>query len=801
MDLYQQQLDLEAESLAMGQERYRKMVEDALSGGNGSRVAPVRSLMARSMQAVTSALSLKMAPKRTPGRAHTAIKFLEGIEFHALAHHALRGAFSCLNNTEKGQALMAVAHSIGAAVMEEHRHRRLKETNEQKYKITQKYIKTAAHASTRRKVMNKMGAEVGVGWSTTDQTHVGIFLLDAVLEATNLFKMGLVHRGTTSMRTLEPTEETLQWLADANSRMSMFMPVRLPMIVPPRDWTSPRDGGYLTNIGGRLDMIKTRNKPYLESLEDVDMPVVYEALNAIQRVGWQINTGVLHVALQCWENGIPVGSSMPMHCTKPVPTPPCEPEKLPQLRKDDPVAYRAWAAAAAEVHIENARAVGKRKACADQLNVATRFAQYPAIYFPHQMDFRGRMYPVPINLHPQADDLARGLLQLAEGKVPGERGMHWLAVHIANCFGVDKVSHEDRVRWTKARLPLWREVAADPMTCCDWRNADDPWQALAAIMDYVRCTDDSEAVSNLSIPMDGSCNGLQNFSALLRDPVGGAATNLIPSDKPQDVYGQVAQVVSRIIDRDAAQGNQFAIVLQGKITRKIVKQPVMTLPYGATLSGMRGMIEEALKKNHPALFPKNQLWSACGYLAGITYDAIGQVVVAARQAMEWLQQVAREAAAADYPIRWTAPNGLVVLQDYRQPIAETIRVHIDGVSVRLDVNKDGDKLDRRRQSLAISPNLVHSFDAAHLQGTVMLCLEKGLTGFSFIHDSYGTLAADVDTMHWCLREAFIRQYTPNLLQEFADEVQAQLPGVILPDLPQPSTLDLQEVHKSLYFFS
>lgn len=52
MGVIQQELDLEAESLAMGQERYRKMVEDALAGGNGSRVAPVCILVARSLQAV-----------------------------------------------------------------------------------------------------------------------------------------------------------------------------------------------------------------------------------------------------------------------------------------------------------------------------------------------------------------------------------------------------------------------------------------------------------------------------------------------------------------------------------------------------------------------------------------------------------------------------------------------------------------------------------------------------------------------------------------------------------------------------
>lgn len=43
-------------------------------------------------------------------------------------------------------------------------------------------------------------------------------------------------------------------------------------------------------------------------------------------------------------------------------------------------------------------------------------------------------------------------------------------------------------------------------------------------------------VSHLPVHMDGSCNGLQHYAALGRDEAGGKAVNLLPSDKPQDVY-------------------------------------------------------------------------------------------------------------------------------------------------------------------------------------------------------------------------------------------------------------------------
>lgn len=797
--LYTQQIKIEKQSLALGQERYAEAVAKARSSGSESELGPVRNLIQQSLGAVAEAIAFKRAPKGA-GRALAALKFLEGIEDSALAFHALRGCFASVSTPT---SLTQVAVGIGTGVLEEHRFRKLEEVDGKLYRMTQVHIKEATTGVRKRRIMNHMSQQVSLEWTDTQKLQVGIFLIDAVTEATPLFKTGMIRRSKTeTVRILEATEEVLQWLNEGHERSSMFMPIRMPMVVPPRDWDSPRDGGYLTDIGGRLDMIKTRNKPYLESLGDIDMPTVYAALNAIQAVPWAINKQVLAVANQCWLQGVEVGSSMPCKDFLPMPASPCDPSELPALRKNDPATYKEWAQRAASVHADNAKSVSRRSSCGSRLNIAEDYAKYDAMYFPHQMDFRGRMYPIPVHLHPQADDLARGLLQLAQGKVPGERGMFWLGVHIANCHGVDKVTHEQRVAWAQARMPLWLEIAADPMACRDWMTAEDPWQALAAILEYVRCTQDGEAMGQLSIPMDGSNNGLQNFSSLMRDEVGAAATNVSPCETPADVYMQVADIVTKMVDLDAAMGNEFAIIWQGKINRKLVKQPVMTLAYGATMSGMRGQLESAMKKLYPGLFSKAKSWAACGYLATVTYAAIGKVVVSAREAMVWLQSVARLVASVDYPIRWTAPNGLPVLQDYRVLLSTRVKVHVDGVEMQVEVARDGDKLDRRRQSLAISPNLIHSFDAAHLQGTVMLCLEQGLTGFSFIHDSYGTLAADVDTLHWCLREAFIRQYTPNLLQEFADEVRAQLTDdMVLPSLPAMGTLDLSLVHQSRYFFS
>ena len=111
----------------------------------------------------------------------------------------------------------------------------------------------------------------------------------------------------------------------------------------------------------------------------------------------------------------------------------------------------------------------------------------------------------------------------------------------------------------------------------------------------LRSEDPTAYVCKLPIHQDGSCNGLQHYAALGGDLEGAKQVNLEPSDRPQDVYSAVAQLVAADIERQAQEGNQVAIALRGKITRKTVKQTVMTNVYGVTFVGAKAQIYRALK--------------------------------------------------------------------------------------------------------------------------------------------------------------------------------------------------------------
>jgi DNA-directed RNA polymerase len=328
-------------------------------------------------------------------------------------------------------------------------------------------------------------------------------------------------------------------------------------------------------------------------------------------------------------------------------------------------------------------------------------------------------------------------------------------------------------------------------------------------------------VSNLPVALDGSCNGLQHYSAALRDPVGGAAVNLMPSEKPQDIYGVVAQrVVEHITalkDTSGPEGEHARAWLEFGVDRKITKRPVMTLPYGCTLFTVREFVEQAarekLEGGKPNPFARvnakgdreDGLFDAAGFLQPIVWEAIGHTVVAARGAMDWLQKVAHVVTQDGLPVVWNTPDGFTVMQAYVDQKSSRVRTHLDGKVVDFRLAQDGNLMDRRRQANGIAPNWVHSMDAAALRVFVNMAGAEGLTAFSLVHDSYGMLAADVPTGAAVLRRAFISLYQDrDALAEFREEMSAYLTDDAMgrvPPVPPSGTLDLSLIEGSLYFFA
>jgi DNA-directed RNA polymerase len=545
---------------------------------------------------------------------------------------------------------------------------------------------------------------------------------------------------------------------------------------------------------------------------------------------------VLEVMETFWNNGVSI-AGLPPREGLPLPIKPHDIETNEESQKE----YRV---AAAKTHMENTRLLGMRIGFNMTLDIAKRYEAYKKIFFPYQLDFRGRIYAVP-HINPQGPDYQKGLLRFANGKPLGEEGWKWLAIQGANVAGYDKASLEDRVNWVIENEEEILRIAANPYDERGWASTisgveiDKPWQFLAFCFEWAGYVSFGDAyVSKIPVAMDGSCSGIQHFSAMLRDERGGAAVNLVPQDLPADVYRQVAEVVIRKAERDSVSGTEdelkhtpdgVAYVAPGTktlakqwmaygINRKVTKRSVMTLAYGSKEYGFKEQIMEdilwpakrAATRPDGTVDPEKFPFEGDGYRAALwmakaIWLAVNEVLVKAGEAMKWLQEAASLAASEELPVRWTTPVGFPVMQAYPALEQRRVKTAINGTILKLMMNKEKEVLDRRKQSQGISPNFIHSCDAAHLMLTVSRAKQEGIKSFAMIHDSFGTTAGETETLYRVVRESFIEMYSEiAVLEAFRDELAGQLSDKArakLEPLPERGTLDLTQVSESRFCFA
>lgn len=120
------------------------------------------------------------------------------------------------------------------------------------------------------------------------------------------------------------------------------------------------------------------------------------------------------------------------------------------------------------------------------MQVARKLRDEEGFFYPHNLDFRGRAYPIHPHLNHLGSDLCRGILNFAEGRPLGTEGLHWLKIHLANLYGgtVGKMSFDARVAWVDEMMDKVMDSAEYPLEGNRWwLEAEDPFQCLATCID------------------------------------------------------------------------------------------------------------------------------------------------------------------------------------------------------------------------------------------------------------------------------------------------------------------------------
>ena len=836
MNLNDIQMELEAEMVSLGMHRYREEIKRGLS-----TVGPGKALMRKALRPTAEAIE---AYRADPKGRRKGMRYIKDVDEYVLADLTMRRVLDC---AIKQETLTKTSKAIAAAVEWHVKDASLREASVSIWNKTQERLKKTQDPNFRRKSIDGTVAGVkrwaeenapdlaemlqevkGPEWDIEERIEVGTALIDLFAKATGLIETFEIRKSRKQSKVVvRLTEGTEEWLRKQNEYHSVLRPVHLPMVVPPQDWCAMDEGGYLDNSKAGVAFIKTKARRL--EVDTADMQDAFDAVNLIQRTAWRVNFAVYDVMSRVWQAGSRIGNVPPRYpedgerALQPLPMKYADmtPEQRSACKDKE---LSVWRQHRKEAHEYNTELRSDCKNFGSLMDVATRFSTFPEFFHPHKLDWRQRAYPISIFLSPQGDQFNRGLIEFAEGKRMGdsENAAAWLAIHGANCYGVDKVSFEERIAWVEEHEAQILESALFPFDCTFWQDADGgakAWPFLAFCFEWLgyRLAGD-DFVTHLPVALDGSNSGLQHLSAMLRDPEGAQVTCVSPGEQPEDVYQMIADAVEAKL---ATIDDPWASLWAGSVTRKVVKQPTMTYTYSATESGMRNQIASALREldkkaqneGRPSYLeftdPRQTNSDAASFLAPIVREAIRSQMTKAAEAMDFLQGLARCYSQTGLPLRWTTPLGVPVVQYYPTSTSKRKKVFINGQRHDLRIQVDAaDRLDKKRAASGVSPNYVHSMDSTHLLWTVLYCNDvHRLDSFSMIHDSFGTHATACDELASATREMFIALYEMDRLSELRGEIAALLETTdedLIQDLPLTPAFgmfDLRTVRESDYFFA
>lgn len=530
---------------------------------------------------------------------------------------------------------------------------------------------------------------------------------------------------------------------------------------------------------------------------DIDSPWV-TAVNKLQQTGWKINKRILEALLANKEHFV---SYEELEVTDEI-------TKKMELKRRSKIVEWGFI-------IEKAKSL-------------THTTFYQLI----DADYRGRLYYCEPFLSFQGSDLSRGMLQFSRGKPMDTYGLYWLAVHTACSYNqsykieeipdwctsdyksylkeenlesisTDKMTLADRVEWVNQNMDWIREAGRNSKI---FNKAEKPISFLACCLeweDYHQAVaEDKIHRTHLPIPIDGSNNGWQHLGAISKDAKTGKLVGLIPTEIQKDFYVQTAKELYTLTD-----GRLREILDQmpmKHIRKGISKRGSMTRAYSAGAGKIgENMWFDCRTEDFHKLYGITE--EDCAGFAKLLIKAISTVCSGPLQTMGYLQNLAGVAIKeGQTSMKWTTPSGFRVNYECFYSKKCKTRGTISGYDkynkqcqVQHIAQVYTDFPDVRGFMCGISPNYIHSMDAAHMA----LVINKWNGDFGAVHDSFSTHATDVELLLAHTKREFIDMYdVSNYFKIIEAQLIEDMDDVTL-ERPQLGNLNIEEIEDSDYFFA
>lgn len=618
--------------------------------------------------------------------------------------------------------------------------------------------------------------------SHSEKSKVGLFLLHAIQRIGIITIKTIAIGAGRKQYQVKPSELLSEYIDEHRQFRSGFFPLRQPMIEPPKDWVNLDESGGYHGIQNRL--VRGANKTQINALRQSNLANVLSAVNKLQQVEWRIDTTMLDLI-----------NTITVNC----------PDMCETTRIMDVVVMREYPKEGTEkdqnqwkfesflTSSQNNANFSKKTRLLKTVSIANKYKDYETIYFPHNLDKRGRTYPIPTIFHPQGDDVSKSLLLLKPQVVTGN-GEYWLKVNIANLFGMDKLDFTARISWFDRHL---NQILEDPIDGSRfWCKASNPLTFLQASLDYKNYLETGE--SSVVCRVDATCSAVQHIATLLRDTELAKLTNITKTNQLRhDFYQTVADILQSNVDNDSSHNEadqRFMADWSGKVSRKLVKPSVMTNPFNISPRGVQRQFINYVKANStpskPLIHHDNTIViDTCSYLQKKLTSTLNSSFPQLGTLRKHLRKNTKAMSKNGESPQWTLPSGFTYKQhDIQYESSRVIfRYNERKCQLRLNINKDESLLNITKQGNSVTANLIHSLDGCHVHMTANECDFEITT----IHDSMGSHCNNMEALQVIIRN----QYT--LLHHSFD-----INSIFDTDEPLGiGDFDINEVTDNPYFFS
>jgi hypothetical protein len=567
-------------------------------------------------------------------------------------------------------------------------------------------------------------------FSTSKLLKLGDYFINIFTnEPTPMFEFGVDednHIETNSERIIKISPEYL----DAIKETIIIHPASLPMICEPLEWSENKFGGFIENKYIK-DPINTGSKFHGHEIKNKEN--LYKAVNHLNKTEFSVNKELLDYILN-------------------------EGSYLLEHDKD-------------QKELQNIITI----------KVAQTYSKYK-FYLNLNCDWRGRLYTNSFFLTYQGGDLSRSLIEFYKGEKLTDVGLKYLYIYGANCYSsvLNKKSIVKRINWVKKNLNSIINMDTNFLN-----KANKKLQFAAFCLAVKNYELNNDYPIRLPIFLDATCSGIQHLSAILKDINLGSHVNLIArseKDDVGDIYKLAVEPINKAINKYGNQNNLYSNLIDIKLTRDILKTPIMTQVYNVTISGIFNQLKKKLNKQkveHPTEKTKNGnprhnthyivpikkgkekliLYTDVYKISEIIYNEIFNIFPALKEIYNYFINSAKLMVELKLPLIWFTPAGLQITQFYYTSTNAKVKLSYFGKTKTSVIREWLPIVDKLKQSQAIIPNIIHSLDASHLIKVINTSYNREISPIVSIHDCFGTLPNNMCNLSKIIRSEFALLYS------------------------------------------